>query len=403
MSNTPEEKLAKRSFKTSKRESLLETAGSGAHLGPVLVCMQDVEAREVNWLWPERIVAGRLNLLVGMPGAGKSFLTCDMASRVSTGTPWPDGSNCPRGSVLLISAEDDPHDTIRPRLDAHHADVSRIHLLSTVRRLDEDGKEQELMFTLEDVNSLEAALIQVGNCKLIVVDPIGSFLGGRTDAHRDNEVRSVLAPVAKLAEKYGPAVVVVAHRRKAASSIADDTALGSRAFTGIARAVWHLTRDRENKNRRLLVPGKQNLAAQQTGLAFTICGEPAAVSWEREPVEMTADEAMSMENDGTGQGSAVDEAAAWLRNELAGGPVRAKKIKEGARASGISLRTLDRAKSKLQVVAGPDGFGGPWVWRLPECATVSAECANDERLAHSDETGALCMSAAKNGDDWGEV
>src|SRR5690606_14589208 len=153
-----------------------------------------------------------------------------------------------------------------------------------------------------------------------VVDPIGSFLGGNTDAHRDNEVRGVLAPVAKLAEKSGPAVLVVAHRRKSAGSIADDLALGSRAFTGIARAVWHLSRDNENKTRRLLLPGKNNLAPEGNGLAFTIAGDPAVVVWERDPVAMSADDALAKE-DGFGgedvkpgpQPEARRHAAEWLR------------------------------------------------------------------------------------------
>ena len=114
--------------------------------------------------------------------------------------------------------------------------------------------------------------MRLPDCKLVVIDPIGSFLGNGTDAHRDNEVRGVLAPVAMLAEKHGPAVLVVAHRRKSAGSIADDLALGSRAFTGIARAVWHLTRDPDDKARRLLLPGKNNLAREGDGLAFSISG-----------------------------------------------------------------------------------------------------------------------------------
>lgn len=241
--------------------------------GPVLTCLADVEPRPVSWLWAGRIPLGRITLLVGRPGEGKSFLTTDAAARVTTGTPWPDGSECPKGSVILISAEDDPHDTIRPRLDAHYADARKVHLLSAVRRVDADG-QYERMITLADLDAIEAALVRLPDCKLIVVDPIGSFLGGRTDAHRDNEVRGVLAPIAALAEKYGPAVLVVAHRRKSPGSIADDLALGSRAFTGIARAVWHLTRDHENKARRLLLPGKNNLAREGDGLAFSIIGDP---------------------------------------------------------------------------------------------------------------------------------
>jgi len=165
--------------------------------GPILTCLADVEPVDIRWLWPGRIPLGRITLLVGRPGEGKSFLTTYMASRISTGSPWPDGSECPQGSVILVSAEDDPGDTIRPRLDAHYADVRRVHLLAMVRKIQAGGERHDVMFTLADIDALETALKAHRDCKLVVVDPIGSFLGGGTDAHRDNEVRSVLAPVTK--------------------------------------------------------------------------------------------------------------------------------------------------------------------------------------------------------------
>ncbi|MCL5281434.1 MAG: AAA family ATPase [Planctomycetes bacterium] len=338
--------------------------------GPILQCLADVEPAEVRWLWPGRVPLGRITLLVGRPGEGKSFLTTYMAARVSTASSWPDGSDCPSGSVILISAEDDPADTIRPRLDAHYADVRRVHLLSMVRRIEAGGERHDVMFTLADLEALETALKAHLDCRLVVVDPIGSFLGGRTDAHRDNEVRSVLAPVAKLAEKYGPAVLVVAHRRKSAGSIADDLALGSRAFTGIARAVWHLTRDSENKVRRLLLPGKNNLAPEGNGLAFTICGEPPAISWEREPVAMSADDALSVENGDEKKkpgpkSETRNKAAEWLRDVLKTGPMAAGKIKDEAGEAGYAWRTVQRAKDDLGIKPYRDQFGGAWMWRLP--------------------------------------
>ena len=337
--------------------------------GPVLVCMADVEPREVRWLWPGRVPLGSITVLSGRPGEGKSFLTTDMAARVTKGIPWPDGGDCPAGSVIFISAEDDPHQVIRPRLDAHNADVHKVHLLSAVRHVGKDGQFSEVMFTLADVASLESALKACPDCQLIVVDPIGSFLGGKTDAHRDNEVRSVLAPVARLAEKYGPAVVVVAHKRKSAGSIADDLVLGSRAFTGIARAVWHLTRDSDE--RRLLLPGKNNLAPEGTGLAFSIAGKPGAVVWERDPVAMSADDALAAEN-GDKQRSkpgpepeGLNQATDWLAAELADmleHPV--KTVKDDAQAAGLGWRSVQRASTKLGVKVHRAEFGGGCVWRL---------------------------------------
>ena len=375
---------------TTPTESTLEP-------GPILTCMADVEPRGVSWLWPGRIPSGRITLLVGRPGEGKSFLTTDAAARVTTGTPWPDGCDCPRGSVILISAEDDPADTIRPRLDANYANVSRVHLLSAVRRADDEGQYERLI-TLADVDAIEAALVRLPDCKLIVVDPIGSFLGGGTDAHRDNEVRSVLTPIAKLAEKYGPAVLVVAHRRKSAGSIADDLALGSRAFTGIARAVWHLTRDADNKARRLLLPGKNNLAREGDGLAFSIIGEPGRISWEREPVAMSADDALAAENQTNERkrgpyAKVLRAAKAWLQVALSGGPRLMKELlEEWKNGQGGSESTLKRAKQSLKVESYRKEVPGPWWWRLP---------AKDAEPAEDGKPGSLGSLAGKPGNPAG--
>ncbi len=338
--------------------------------GPVLTCLADVEPSEVRWLWPGRVPLGRITLLVGRPGEGKSFLTVYMASRVTTGSPWPDDTDCPKGSVVLVCGEDDPSDTIRPRLDSHFADCRRVHMLKMVRRPDSKGKMAEVMFTLEDLAALETTLRRVPDCRLLIVDPIGSFIGGRTDAHRDNEVRAVLGPVGILAERHGCAIVIVAHRRKSAGDFADDMALGSRAFTGIARSVWHLVRDRENKQRRLLLPGKNNLAVEGDGLAFSICGEPPAIAWEHDRVEMTADDALAVENNKERRKPGPEpetrnQVVAWLRDLLQTGPTAVSLVKKEAKDAGYSWRTVHRAKDELGVKPYKEQFSGEWKWRLP--------------------------------------
>jgi len=355
----------------------------------VLTCVADVEETEIRWLWPGRVALGRITLLVGRPGEGKSFLTMDMAARVTRGLPWPDGSECPEGSVLLISAEDDPRDTVRPRLRAHNADLRRIHLLSMVRRTDSDGSPYDEMFTLADAQALETVLRAHRDCRLVVVDPIGSFLGGRTDAHRDNDVRSVLVPVARLAEQYDAAVLVVAHRRKSPGGFADDMALGSRAFTGLARAVWHVSRDRDNKQRRLLLPGKNNLAAEGRGLAFTIAPRPdgaPAIRWESDPIDLTADEALREENADAGEGrrTAVDDAIAWLQATLADGSLPAAEVLAMADADGIAEKTLKRAKTRLGVRSWKEGNReeATWFWRLPsQAGKTPADDGQADRVA----------------------
>jgi hypothetical protein len=351
------------------------TPPAGTKPGPILRCLADVEARPVAWLWPGRIPLGRITLLVGRPGEGKSFLTLDAAARVSTGSPWPDGAACPKGSVIVIAAEDDPADTIRPRLDAHGADVRRIHLLWGVRLADGE-RQYERLVTLADLPEIEDALARHPDCKLVIVDPIGSFLGGGTDAHRDNEVRSVLTPIARLAERHGAAVLVVAHRRKGAGAYADDLALGSRAFTGVARTVWHLSRDPNDEARRLFLPGKNNLAPEGDGLAFSMVGEPPRIAWERGAVHMTADDALAAEAQASRPGPAAEALASareWLAEALADGPRQMRELfDEWTNGEGGSKRTLERAKGALGVVSFRETVPGPWLWRLPPPKTAKS-------------------------------
>lgn len=237
-------------------------------LKPVVTCMADVEPTSINWLWPNRIPAGRITLFAGRPGLGKSFVTCDLVARVTTGRVFPDGRpGSEPGSVIMIACEDDPADTIRPRLDAHGADVSKVHLLEGIETT--RGEERsETLFNLKYVGILEAALANIEDCKLIVIDPIGSYLGAGTKANSDNEVRAVLAPIDKIAKDSGAAVLIVAHTRKATANFADDMVMGSRAFTGIARAVWHVMEDPDNDERRLFLPGKCNITHRQSGLSL---------------------------------------------------------------------------------------------------------------------------------------
>jgi hypothetical protein len=245
-----------------------------------------------------------------------------------------------------------------------------------VNRRDAQGKRTKTPFTLADVKELEKELSRLPDCKLVVIDPIGSFLGSNTDAHRDNEVRAVLTPVTALAEKYSVAVLVVAHRRKSFGTLADDMALGSRAFTALARAVWHVTPDPDNKVRRLLLPGKNNLAPEGNGLAFTVWGDPPALSWESAVVSMNADDCLAAECKSSKPGPAAsvrNHAVDWLRSALADGARPAREVQSEAReAACISQATLRRAHEELGVKAYRPIVPGPWYWCLTQDAQVGA-------------------------------
>lgn len=349
--------------------ALGEAGGPRARGRAEVTPMADIAPQRVAWLWPGRIPLARISMMVGTPGAGKSFLCADLAAHVSTGSPWPDGAPCERGDVLLLCAEDDPADTLRPRLDAHRADASRIHILrgeSSSRHGDEPRP-----ITLHDVAVVDAALQSVPGCRLLIIDPIGSYLGGRTDAHRDNEVRSVLAPMAALAARHCVACLIVAHRRKGLVGGADEAALGSVGFVGLSRATMHLSRDPQNRNRRLLLPGKNNMGPEQTGLTFAILGDPPSLAWEREPIKMHADDGIAAERSAQTAKPRPDadvQAAAesWLSETLESGPRPARDvIDEWTSGEAGSKRTLDRARKALGVEAYRETVPGAWWWRWP--------------------------------------
>jgi putative DNA primase/helicase len=352
----------------------------------VLVRLSEVEPKPVSWLWPGRFALGKLALIAGDPGLGKSFLSLDIAARVSCGTVWPDGRKPqPAGGVVLLNAEDDAEDTIAPRLISAGADLSRVVVLSGVRHpVNAEGAVAERHLDLSaDLPALEEAIDAVGECRLVVVDPISAYLG-RTDSHNNAELRGVLAPLSALAARKSVALVVVTHLNKASGGPAIYRATGSIAFTGAARAVWSVSRDKNDPRRRLFLPVKNNLAHDEGGLAYEIGntgvdGGPA-LAWEVGAVEQTADEALGS-GDGPKPGTKLADAVEWLRHRLAGaGAVPSLTVYSEGEKAGHSRRTVRRAMEELEVVSRPiAGVGSEHVWEL----TPFSESAKPLPLAKS--------------------
>jgi putative DNA primase/helicase len=364
------------------------TALNGA---PVVVRLADVKPEPVAWLWPGRIAVGKLTLIAGDPGLGKSFLTLDLAARVSTGAGWPDriGERIEPGGVVLLSAEDGIADTIRPRLDAAGADVSRIVALEAVRVIGEGGRESARTFDLaRDLPALEAAIREVERCRLVVIDPVTAYLGD-TDSHKNAEVRGLLAPLSDMAARHGVAVVAVTHLNKSGGGPAIYRAMGSLAFAAAARAAWAVSKDKDDPRRRLLLPIKNNIAPDTGGLAYRI--EPLgvdgcpAVAWEPDPVSVSADDALAGDREGGGGRSERDDAADWLRDLLGHGPRPARDVEREAREAGYSIATVRRAKAAIGVVSRKPGFGGPWEWTLPQPAKMLTEDAHTPGSEHLGE------------------
>ncbi len=341
---------------------------------PVLVRLCGVQPEPVSWLWPGRIALGKLTLVAGDPGLGKSFLTLDIAARLSSGTPWPDRRDEPNpvGGVVLLSAEDDIADTIRPRLDAACADVSRITAIQGVEFSEPGtGKRVRRSLNLEkDIPALEVAIKQTPNCRLVVVDPVTAFTG-KTDSHKNAEIRGLLAPLSELAGQYRVAMLAVTHLNKGGGSNALYRAMGSLAFVAAARAVWLVVRDEENPSRRMFLSAKNNIAPDGTGLAYSleaVDGNPgmAFVAWEAEPVTVTANEALTVDQPRHDKPTERDTATDWLRELLAGGPLPTTEIKSQAGEAGFAWATLRRSKERLGIRPRKSGFDKGWIWELPK-------------------------------------
>jgi len=340
--------------------------------GVVYRCMTDVKAQPVRWLWPGRIARGKVTLIAGHPGLGKSQVTVNLAAIVSTGGTFPvDGKHCERGSVVILSGEDDAGDTIRPRLEAAGADLSRCYILDAVREETSTGETNTRAPNLSaDLSRFAALLAKLGDVVLLIIDPITAYLGA-TDSHKNAEIRALLTALAELAARHGVAVVAVSHLTKGAGNEALMRVQGSVGFAAAARAVWGVARDKDNPARRLFLPLKNNLGTDQAGFAFVVepvCLpngiETSRIVWEGAPVTVSAEEAFAPDLDHE-ERSAVEEAKAFLMGLLADGPVSAKQVRSDAEGAGHAWPTIRRAQKALGIEATKDGMRGGWIWRLP--------------------------------------
>jgi putative DNA primase/helicase len=310
---------------------------------------RDIDATDVAWLWQDRIALGKLTLLVGEPGLGKTFAAVDIAAHVSTGTPFVDGTTPPRGEVAILTAEDGAGDTLRPRLDAAEADVSR------VLHVDGVGVDAAAFPSLkDDLGPLEEFFRERPELRLLVVDPLAAFLGEKIDSHSNTQVRAVLGPLCELLERYRVALLGITHLAKGEAK-AINRVIGSIAFVAAARACWLVAKDPEDEDVRLFLPVKNNLS-RSNGLAYSVVD--GRCCWHAGEVLTTPDD---INDEG---GTPRDEARRWLGDKLAGGPFPAKRLLGDAKAEGIAEKTLRRAQKELGVVS--DRLGDAWVWRLPD-------------------------------------
>jgi hypothetical protein len=329
--------------------------------------MDKVQAEAVKWLWPGRIPLGKITILQGDPGLGKSTITLDIAARLTRGNSMPDGSpsDLPEPSnVLLLSAEDGVADTLRPRLDALGADQARISV---------PWDEHEHLSIPSDTGLIGRAIEQVG-ARLIVIDPLAAFLDANINSWSNQQVRRALGPLKGLAERHSTAVLCVDHLNKRSGIAAVHRGNGSMGFSAAARSVL-MAGKRPNEDGEFVLAGvKTNLAARPASLAYRTvqaANGSVCIEWLGE-CAVTADELGGVSPD-IASLSKAKEAEDFILARIGSASVLARVLEKECLANGISQRTYKRARKSLGVVAKPAGFSGEWILSLPTRLALAAQ------------------------------
>lgn len=323
---------------------------------------EDIEMEHIQWFWNKRIALGKITMIAGEPGLGKSQITAYLCSQASKGLPWP-GTHipAPQGHALLLSAEDDPSDTIKPRLMAIGADLRYCHYVDPIMGDDKS-------FSLDkDIDHLETLIQKISNVRLVIIDPLSAYYG-KTDSHRDSEVRAVLSKLGVMAAENNFAVVLIAHLNKSEGLSPLNRVIGSIGAPAASRAVFTVIKDQEQPERRYFLPIKNNIGNDKYGFAYHIEGVTLDNGIETSKIcfESGLIDAHKILNPTEQKPTAINAAGEFLLDLLIDGAVPKARIEEEADGAGYSKSALQRAKKRLGIKHRKKSFNEGWEWYLPE-------------------------------------
>jgi hypothetical protein len=335
----------------------------------VLLRGSDIQARPIQWLWKGYLPLGKMMLLAGAGGTGKSTVAFNWTSIVTNGWAWPDGTPCCQGNVVIWSSEDDPADTIKPRLMAVGAREDRYFIIGGVQ----DGEGKGRSFDpAHDLDKLRQTVSSIGGVSLLIVDPIVNAITG--DMNKANDVRRSLQSFVDFAGAMNCAVLGITHFTKgSAGKTSGERILGSSAFKDFARTALVTVQDEET-GECAFARAKTNIAVNRGGFSYRIeevltqddSIETIRVVWGQ-VIEGSARSILAkFEGDGKEDGEKMKEAKMFLIEMLGNGPALATELIRHAREEfGIKEDTLRRAYRSIGVTHSPSGFQGRSMWVLP--------------------------------------
>lgn len=321
-----------------------------------LIHMEDVVSKEVEWLWYPYIPYGKITIIEGDPGEGKTTLVLKLAAALSRGLPLPcdDDKEYEPIHIIYQTAEDGIEDTIKPRLEKAGADCSMIRVI--------DETDKELSMTDD---RLEQAIIETG-ARLIILDPIQAYIGATVDMHRANEIRSVLKHLGIIAEKHNCAIILIGHMNKASGSKSTYRGLGSIDIQATARSVLLVARLRDKPNIRIMAHDKSSLAPAGDAIGFEMTEDNGMVCIG--PYDITIDELLSG-NEGRGK-KKLDIAENFIKEYFGTNKViPSNEIMMEAAKRSIKRNTLLSAKKKLGITSDKEKAEDGtiyWTWVMPE-------------------------------------
>jgi len=342
-------------------------AGSHAETRPLVYRrIDEFERRDIEWLWYPFIPRGMITLICGDKAVGKSSVAIDVAARISKGRVWPrfgDDSEerAPKGSVIILCKENDISRIIRPRLEAAEADIRRI--LTLGYEVPDDPEQIDPLERLDTtVKELEQQLDDIGDVRLIVIDPITDYVG-KIDMNRDNQVRTLLNPLGRLASRHDLAILNILHLNKKEDSSPRYRALGSVGFRNVSQSTIMVAANSNCPGERFMAQDAANLCKETRSVTFSMCSVRSyhRIEWGGHWEEADLDEIMADKRQ-----SKQQQAQRLLREWLADGPVPVEDLQSLAKEQGISWRTMLRVKDEIGVVSDkPRGtLIGGWVWKL---------------------------------------